>query len=140
MISLPPPLGKLTREHSGSHMTAGEPRSPIARLTARPPGYDRIGPTSFPRSRIRPRLAPASCMRFASRGSSGLCFLVRRLNSTLLVVACGGTPGASADADPEPSSLESTLGFRVIAAASPLTTARVIADWAWAFASFASSR
>ena len=136
-MSLPPPLGKLTREHSGSHVTAGEPRSPIARLTARPPGYDRIGPTSFPRSRIRPSLAPASCMRFASRGSSGLCSLDRRLNSTLVA---GGAPGVSADADrePKPSSLESTLGCRVVAAASPLTTARVIADSPRAFASESS--
>ena len=57
-----------------------------------------------------------------------MCSLVRRLNSTLLVAGgAPGLPGAAADAKPSASSLESTLGARVVAAASPLTTARVIA-------------
>ena len=38
-ISLPPRAGSVILVHSGSHVTAGfEPMSPIARLTASPPG------------------------------------------------------------------------------------------------------
>ena len=124
MMSRPPPFGRLTREHSGSHMTAGEPRSPIARLTARPPGYDRMGPTSLPRSRIRPSLAPASCMRLASRGSSGLCSRVRRLKSTLVRAAASSEP-AWFDCSIALSESAETLGVRVVSVASPLTSVRV---------------
>jgi len=77
----PPAGGTGTRVHSGLHITAGALRSPMARDTARPPGYVRMGPTSSPPWRMRPRRAPASTRRLASNGSSGLWSRVSLLKS-----------------------------------------------------------
>ena len=77
----PPAGGTGTRVHSGLHITAGALRSPMARDTASPPGYVRMGPTSSPPWRMRPRRAPASTSRLASNGSSGLWSRVSLLKS-----------------------------------------------------------
>mmetsp|Transcript_4144 Transcript_4144/g.18641 ORF Transcript_4144/g.18641 Transcript_4144/m.18641 type:complete len:463 (+) Transcript_4144:1823-3211(+) len=69
--NMQPSAGALNRFTSGVHTTWGASKSPMARDTAYPPGYERIGPTSLPSRRIRPSLAPASVSRLASRGSSG---------------------------------------------------------------------
>mmetsp|Transcript_10962 Transcript_10962/g.45660 ORF Transcript_10962/g.45660 Transcript_10962/m.45660 type:complete len:396 (-) Transcript_10962:242-1429(-) len=103
-----PSAGALNRFTSGVHTTWGASKSPMARDTAYPPGYDRIGPTSLPSRRIRPSLAPASVSRFASRGSSGEWHRVSHLVRGIRYTALGASSSSSAARRPRSLSYTSS--------------------------------